>query len=152
MKIGFTGTQRGMTGDQKHTVVNLLSRRDGEFHHGDCVGSDAEAHDIANNMPYWLVSHPPVDETKRAFKHANEYREPRPYLVRNKAIVAETERLIATPGEFKEELRSGTWSTIRHARRLRRPIWIVFPDGSVKVENARKNDDGTQPAHTQVVA
>lgn len=136
MRIGFTGTQRGMTPDQKHVVVNLLSQRDGEFHHGDCVGADADAHDIAENLPYWIISHPPVNETKRAFKKAHEFRTPKDYLARNKDIVAETERLVATPGEFEEQLRSGTWSTIRHARKLGRPIWIVFPDGSVKIEPA----------------
>jgi hypothetical protein len=134
MKIGFTGTQRGMTPDQKHTVVNLLSRRDGELHHGDCIGGDSDVHSIVESLPYWIVIHPPINPAKRAFRKAHEFREPRDYLVRNKNIVVETERLVATPGEFEEQLRSGTWSTIRHARRLRRSTWIVLPDGSVKCE------------------
>lgn len=134
MRIGYTGTQRGMTGDQKHVAVNLLSQRDGEFHHGDCIGGDSDAHDIVINLPYWIVIHPPINKSKRAFKKAHEFREPEDYLARNRGIVDETERLVATPGEFEEQLRSGTWSTIRYARKLRRPIWIIFPDGSVKCE------------------
>lgn len=135
MKIGFTGTQHGMTPDQKHTVVNLLSRRDGEFHHGDCIGADADAHDIAENLPYWIVSHPPINDAKRAHKKAHEFREPKDYLARNRDIVDETERLLATPREFEEELRSGTWATIRYARTRGRPVFIVLPDGKVQVES-----------------
>jgi len=41
---------------------------------------------------------------------------PTPYLSRNRAIVDETEMLIATPAEFTEQQRSGTWSTVRYAR------------------------------------
>jgi hypothetical protein len=59
----------------------------------------------------------------------------KPYLSRNKDIVLETELLIATPGEEEEQIRSGTWSTVRYARSLKRMINIVLPDGRVIAEN-----------------
>ena len=45
MKIGFTGTQKGMT---HHQLIKLLdelcSYSNIELHHGDCIGADAQAH------------------------------------------------------------------------------------------------------------
>jgi len=48
--------------------------------------------------------------------------------------VDETEWLWAIPGEFKEVLRSGTWSTIRYARKKGKKVLIIWPDGSSIVE------------------
>lgn len=136
LKIGFTGTQRGMTPDQKAAVRNLLWEvGGGEFHHGDCIGADAEAHDIAVSLRFDTVIHPPSDPSKRAFKWATArthyIRTPKPYLERNHDIVDETQEMIATPGEYHEQLRSGTWATVRYARKLKRKITIIFPDGSL---------------------
>jgi len=99
------------------------------------VGADAEAHDIAEEKGLFTVLHPPTNPTKRAFKKASRILMPFPYLVRNKHIVEQTHRLIATPGEKREKLRSGTWSTIRYARKLGRKIYIIFPDGAVSIED-----------------
>jgi hypothetical protein len=137
-KVGFTGTRSGMTFDQKMSLADLLgSMRIKEFHHGDCVGADAEAHDmIDDGLDIYIVIHPPLNPSKRAHKKGNWYHEPLPYLVRNKNIVNDTDILIACPGEIAKQLMvSGTWSTVRYARTLGRPIKIVFPDGSVKTEN-----------------
>lgn len=133
MKIGFTGTQRGMTREQKDTFLILLNRMVvTEFHHGDCIGADADAHD---EVRVWtmakVVIHPPVYSSKRAFKKGEAVMPVLPYLVRNKNIVKASETMIATPGEVEEQLRSGTWSTIRFARKLRRQLYIIYPNGSV---------------------
>ena len=51
------------------------------------------------------------------------------------SVVAEgVNGLIAAPGGFVEERRSGTWATIRYARQAGRRIWVVKPDGSVSFE------------------
>lgn len=129
--IGFTGTQNGMTkAQQQELSVVLQYYQPSEFHHGDCIGADAEAHTIALGLRIAVVLHPPDVLTKRAFckDFARAYM-PAPYLVRNQDIVICTNRLIATPKVDFEERRSGTWSTIRCARRMGKPVMIIYPDG-----------------------
>lgn len=129
-RLGFTGTRQGMTVAQERQVRDWIVG-ELELHHGDCVGSDAEAHRAAIDLGLRVVVHPPYDDKLRAFcSGADEVREPLPYLVRNRNIVDETDILIATP-EGPEKLRSGTWATIRHAQRQGKPQFIVMPDGEV---------------------
>jgi hypothetical protein len=136
MKTGFTGTQRGMTAAQKRVVETFIRNIKGEFHHGDCIGADEEAHEIALGHGLKIVIHPPANTKKRAFcEDATDLRIEKSYLSRNKDIVLETEQLIAAPGEEEEQTRSGTWSTVRYARSLKRVISIVLPDGRTIVEN-----------------
>jgi hypothetical protein len=131
MKIGFTGTRRGMTDAQIAALRSLLLSSSGEFHHGDCIGADAQAHDVAVALGFEPVIHPPINPAKRAYKCAQSAHvcEPKEYLARNKDIVRSTEMLIAAPAEDTEQQRSGTWSTVRFARKLGRKIWIILPNG-----------------------
>jgi hypothetical protein len=75
--------------------------------------------------------HPPVNSKYRAFFQADIICEPREYIVRDHHMVDLSRRLIATPQTFEEQIRSGTWATIRYARKLRLKITIIYPDGSV---------------------
>jgi len=131
MRIGFTGTQVGMTAAQKRVLADLLSSRSGEFHHGDCVGADAEAHRIAVSLGLEPVIHPPSDPNKRAFCNASRVMKPLPYLTRNRNIVLMSELMLATPAQSHNTLRSGTWSTIRFARFKRREMIVIGPDGEI---------------------
>jgi hypothetical protein len=136
MIVGFTGTQRGMTDAQKVHLAILLTGfgRGGEFHHGDCIGADAEAHDIADQCGYSVILHPPSNPSKRAWREVPQHmmRREFPYLTRNHNIVNAVEWLIATPCEFEEQLRSGTWSTVRFAKRAKRKVCLILPDGRVR--------------------
>lgn len=139
MKLGFTGTKNGMTLQQDMILRRLLrsvSVEDvDEFHHGDCVGADAEAHLIAVALGFEPVLHPPTENKWRAFMRAARVEPPYPYLKRNEHIVEATDMLIATPpGPEANYRRSGTWATVRKARKLKRPVMIIFPDGKVKEE------------------
>ncbi len=132
--LGFTGTQGGMTDEQKFAVEKLVKFiKPAEVHHGDCIGADADFHDIATGLGILVVIHPPEDPKKRAFCQADEFVHPRPYLERNKDIVESSQIMIATPIGFLEEKRSGTWSTIRYARKMKCPVFVVFPNGNVEV-------------------
>jgi hypothetical protein len=131
--IGFTGTQGGMTERQRQALSCALDELQATvFHHGDCIGADAEAHDIAAAMGCEIVIHPPVTETNRAWKLAPRIHEPKPYLKRNKDVVRATEVLVAAPAQDIEQLRTGTWSTVRFARKIGRAVWVILPDGNVR--------------------
>jgi hypothetical protein len=126
-EIGFTGTQEGMSEKQRSSLRQVLASffADGArvFRHGDCVGADAQAHAKAKAAGFRVVIHPPSDDSKRAFCQGDAVLTPRPYLVRNRHIVDASSVLIATP-KGDDELRSGTWSTIRYARKVRRDFRI----------------------------
>ena len=129
MKVGFTGTQRGLTDYQIKVLQGLLALLAGvEFHHGDCIGADSKAHSLARAAGMVIVIHPPKNPTKRAWRRGDRETEAKDYLVRNRAIVDETDWLLACPGEGKEQLRSGTWSTVRWARRAGKRITIILPE------------------------
>lgn len=138
--IGFTGTRRGMTEAQKVKVKETLEQYMGQFHHGDCFGADEEANDIVKVMRiptgaprFDIFIHPPTDDSMRAYcmDLGTTILSEKGYLTRNRDIVDQTNRLIATPEKMVEEAMGGTWATIRYARRLVRPIMIFWPDGSV---------------------
>jgi len=133
--IGFTGTQLGMTSRQKEQVKKNLDifQIDHKFndvycHHGDCIGADKEFHDMVLDCLFDVVVHPPNIKDKRAF--CDDYRFMFPeksYLERNHDIVDNSDVLIATPKQIVEQIRSGTWATIRYARKLNKPIMIIEP-------------------------
>jgi predicted Rossmann fold nucleotide-binding protein DprA/Smf involved in DNA uptake len=125
-----------MTEAQGKALRALLITCSGKLHHGDAVGADAEAHDIAVVLGRRVVIHPASLPERRAFKSASHLRSPKAPFTRNKIIVRETSVLIAAPGDRVEQLRSGTWATIRYARKLKRPIAIIYPDGIEEVEIA----------------
>jgi len=128
MKIGFTGTRHGMNMAQKEALVLYLSSvKFIEFHHGDCIGADEEAHDIVREFfpDVKIVIHPPVKNDLRALKEADEIKGEFNYLERDRNIVESTELLIGAPSSNTEERRSGTWYTIRHARKLRKDYLIL---------------------------
>ncbi len=130
--VGFSGTRVGMTTEQITTVDRLLDDDlTTQFaHHGDCIGADDHFHRLARQQGLKVIGHPPLNDALRAFCEFDECREPKPYLERDKDIVDESDWVIFTPGTFSEILRSGTWATIRYARKKNKAGFIVWPDGT----------------------
>lgn len=128
--IGFTGTQVGMSDHQrakvKTALLMWLELDYVTFHHGDCIGADAQAHDIAVEVGCSIVIHPPSNPNKRAWK-PGFLLPAKPYLERNHDIVDMSRSLIATPKGEQEELRSGTWATVRYARRKHCSVEMIYP-------------------------
>ena len=139
MIIGFTGTQNGMTMLQLAALRRLLVSlgQGNEFHHGDCIGADAEAHEVAESLGMFIVVHPPENSVKRAYKKGNIVRNSLPYLARNREIVLVSEFIIGCPKEATEQLRSGTWSTLRCALRERKPYAVIKPSGEIEEHEIR---------------
>ena len=132
IKIGFTGTKQGMKLEQLKVLEDVLTKLRSssdflEFHHGDCKGSDAQAHDLAMSLGFKIVIHPPKNSKRRAFCKGHELRPEKEYLVRDHDIVDECEHLIVVPKSRKEELRSGTWATYRYCKKLNKSCSIIFP-------------------------
>lgn len=139
MRLGFTGTQLGMTPAQFNRVGReVLILMPEEANHGMCVGSDTQFHAIVRSLfrseECRLIGHPPINTRNAVMtSDVDELMTPAPYIVRDKVIVARSEHMIATP-YCPEVIRSGTWTTVRHARKLGRPVTIVWPDGSITKE------------------
>jgi hypothetical protein len=136
--VGFTGTRYGMRSKQRAAIADVICDSDLRYagrrcvaHHGDCLGADAEFHSYVTSIAWRTVGHIPVDDTHRAFCDFDEVRDPLPHMKRNKAIVTEATFMIATSYEMTEQERGGTWATIRMARKAKKPLVIVFPDGSI---------------------
>src|SRR5574338_414577 len=133
MIIGFTGTREGMTVAQKESLRNILAQLlpiDLEFHHGGCVGADEEAHLILLELfAGSAVVHPGLNRAGKVaargqYPKAEKILEPKFFLDRNKDIVDASQWLIAVPATYHESVRSGTWSTVRYARKEDKPVTI----------------------------
>jgi len=138
VKYGFTGNRSGLSTEQKLQVYNLLvshiaNNETIEVHHGDCVGADKEFNDIClqlhqeyPNANIHIVVHPSIDNTFRAHTNSDisSIQISLPNLMRNKLIVNQTDKLIGCPRSAKEIIRSGTWATIRYARKHNKPVFL----------------------------
>jgi len=143
MKVaGFTGTRKGCTPAQLENLKRVLRLID-VLHHGDCTGADAEAWWVAKTLyGKYTVCHPPIKSKTRAFTAPNDEMRPQyDYIVRDHHIVDESQFMIGVSNTMEEVIRSGTWTTIRYARKLKRPILILFPDGKTRFELPPKPQD-----------
>lgn len=147
IKLGFTGTQHGMTDSQAQAVFDEMmlygqvpEQVVTEAHHGCCVGADAQFDAMLAYMDKSVVvhGHPPLNTSKMAKGLCCDImHEPLEYLVRNRAIVDASNTLFAAP-QGAEEQRSGTWSTVRYARRKGNVnIRIIWPGGGSTFERNR---------------
>lgn len=134
-KVGFSGTRDGMTDQQMEAIEKFLMKPGLEVAgHGDCLGADVDFHELSRNQGLWIIGYPPLDYRLRAYCEFDFEHRPSEYLVRNKNIVNDSDYMIFTPRGFKEELRSGTWSTIRYNEKTQKPKSIVWPDGKITRE------------------
>lgn len=145
MKIGFTGTQHGMTSRQKAELQFWLrniadgqsfSKDNLQLHHGGCIGADKEAHDIwlalgyEERHPHVHWAHGPgIDEKRAVLSEINDCQtyDAKPPLERNRDIVDVCAVLIAAPLQRAEVLRSGTWATVRYARTTGKTVLTIWP-------------------------
>jgi hypothetical protein len=129
MILGFSGTRKGMTNRQKDSLRQMLVElQPEEFHHGDCIGADSQAHAIVRaNTKARIIIHPPNEDRYRAFCDGDKTRAAKEYISRNHDIVEECDMIVAAPEKWRDELRSGTWATVRYARAKNVTVAILEP-------------------------
>jgi hypothetical protein len=154
--LGFTGTRKGMTSAQASSALSMIrsiAPKELTLHHGDCIGADAQMHEIAQHIihtpdrarPFGgaIMLHPPKADTFRAFcgladDHFTRIEDnviwytEEGYLERDRRIVWHANVMFATPRGFKPIQRgSGTWYTANYALEHGKPLYIIWPDGLV---------------------
>jgi len=133
MVVGITATREGASPDQLEALrARLIECGATVLHHGDCVGGDSDAHDVALALGIRIVVHPPQNDKLRAYRGAiprDIVLPAKPYLPRNRDIVNAAELLFVIPKELEEPAPArgqGTWSTVRYARATETPVEIIW--------------------------
>ncbi len=141
VKIGFTGTRKGLTEKQRRVLTSQLryalqsKNMPLSFLHGGCIGADEQAAMIAGNLGYDLIEFPSDLAYMRTRLVSHETRSVKAPLARNDDIIEECDRLYACPKEMYEPnpgRGQGTWTTIRHARKANRRTIIIWPNGMIE--------------------
>ena len=127
-------------------IVNLASQpwlvKEGKFclHHGCCIGADEIAHYQGRIIKAVIHGHPGTlaNGSYPYRMECSDYdvlHKEKLYKDRNQDIVnMGTGALLAAPAypeDDRRSKRSGTWQTIRMARKNRRRIIIVYADGHI---------------------
>ena len=142
---GETGSRNGATQRQIASVAFLWAKYGiEELHDGDCKGVDSQLFSLAMIFGVdHLVIHPPTNPANRAFcgqrssaeKAVSSIRPEKPYFVRDRDVVEESEVMACVPDTPFEKEKGGTWYTIRHTRKQGKPLAIAWPNGHISYEN-----------------
>jgi hypothetical protein len=127
--VGVSGSKGGLTAYQSSMLAAMMWELgpDDELHHGDCVGTDATAHDLALALGCRVFVHPPDRDVFRAFCVGTVTLPVETYRQRNHDIVRAVEVLWAFPeGPEWSYRRSGAWMTVRIARKAGVPVIVVL--------------------------
>jgi len=137
VRVSFTGTRRGMSLEQIDGVRFILGNRTVSVaSHGVCSGADIQFHKAVREIfgrTAYIACFPSTAKTAAPIPDDADFvADRKPPLDRNKDILlAGPDLLIATPATDHEVVRSGTWTTIRLAKKLRMPILQVMLGGGI---------------------
>ena len=133
--LGFTGRADGMSEPQRVGVrvileefISFYPNRQPVGLHGDALGADKDFYDICEELgiPSWCR---PCSGANRAHTGSKVVAEVTTPMVRNRAIVAESHLLIATPPTPEFIKHSGSWATLKYMVKAAKPVFLVKPDG-----------------------
>ena len=147
MKVGSTGTQYGITQEQREKFKELILKLNSEdnieeFHDGNCKGSDLQTRGIVLQVlenvtfhihPSTLNSFVKPYTNRKTLQIIGIHPVKKP-LVRNRDIVDCIDVLIGCPYQKNEIVRSGTWATIRYAKKQNKKTYIIKPNGEIENE------------------
>lgn len=129
--LGFTGTRHGMTERQLQQLEIVLKSYIPygfiDFVHGDCLGADVQAAELAMHLGYRTTARPCTITKMRAYHKSHVVLPPKDTKARNQDIVNDARVLIAVPQEESEVVQSGTWQTYRMAVKAQVPRVMLFP-------------------------
>lgn len=137
MKVGFTGTRNGCSVAQRAALEELLQKFDiTEGHHGDCIGADAEFHDILEwtqkcGRRLFIVVHPPEKDEHRAWKQGHIVRPAKSHFARNRDIVDSCDVIVACPPCATWQPNGGTFYTMDYAKKKQKPLYVIWPTGAI---------------------
>lgn len=139
MKIGFLGTLRGFTPLQRDAFIDLIKSMDiDEFHHGDCIGSDEQAHDIIRLIaPGCEINiHPPAAELHRAHCEGDVDFMELNYIKRNYEIIDFADIIIACPDEGIDRSRrtgpNNPWRALEYVDDMEKHTFIISKTGEIE--------------------
>lgn len=129
--IGVTGTRLGLSKFQLLWLEKFLTYNKSKvLHHGDCVGVDTQVAIQFAKVDAYIIAHPGNIKNMQANCVVNDLIMPwSDTLVRNRFIVNHSSLLLAFPATTHQIAHSGTWSTIRYAKKQSKPVLIISPDG-----------------------
>jgi hypothetical protein len=138
--LSFTGTsKRPPTPVQIAVLDDILTEFWNKGYrtlvHGEARNADSIANDMAKAKGYYIYGRPANISDHRC--DVDDRAEPRRPLDRDWDIAEDANTLVAMPANEKEEVRSGTWATVRYARKLNAPIVIIKPNGDVDRERTQ---------------
>jgi hypothetical protein len=139
--LGFTGTRQGALPPQALRIRSFIENlKPSEVHHGCCMGADEMFHLTCLQLKIPLYLHPGVNHEGKCPTRMYSFDltkdkvvkvfDEKPFLDRDRDIVDACDVLLAAPKGKEEELRSGTWATIRYAKKVGKIVVLVYPDGS----------------------
>jgi hypothetical protein len=133
MILGFTGTRRGFSVAQVFCLHSDIEDSGADLMiHGGAEGAD----DCAVRVSVPIEIYPCIAYRFRLWADRGDgvvrlVHAPKPPLVRNQIIAKRCDHLIATPASEEGELNSGTWATVRYARKAGKPVTIITPSGRI---------------------
>lgn len=130
--IGVTASREGLTDPQKNWIEDFLEGNLAYvLHHGMCKGGDIELAVLFRKYNTYIIAHPGHIRHMRAASPANDLILPWSHtLVRNRIIVNHSELILGFP-KVPYATDSGTWHTIKFAKKQKTPLFVIGPDGSV---------------------
>ncbi|MBK9497244.1 MAG: hypothetical protein IPO08_22550 [Xanthomonadales bacterium] len=135
--VAFSGIRQGGTAGQRDLLRIWLSTVGPRLlHNGAAVGADDVCLELAVQLgiPFELWPSTVVSQSviTRWAPHAAVVHPKAEPLVRNRFMVDRADRLIACTLSLEPVQRSGTWSTVRYALKMRVPVLMITADGQVR--------------------
>jgi hypothetical protein len=140
MRVTFTGTRNGMTPAQLRSAMNVfrdLSAMGQQviLLHGACHGADRQAHPLIPLREMYPSNDEQWDWASNNAKESDVVYAIDEPIRRNRRMVDSSDIVVAAPKGIHEEHRgSGTWATMRYARRKHRPLYTLWFDGSISFD------------------